>query len=76
MEHKRSKMNTIKLKTNINCSGCVRAVTPQLDNSTDIQRWAVDTEHPDKILSVDTETLDAASVILLVQKSGFRAEIL
>ena len=47
-------MNTIQLKTNINCEKCEASVKPILDDEPEIQSWEVDLEHPDRILSLKT----------------------
>ena len=64
-------MKTLKFKTNINCGGCVKAVTPQLNHVASIKSWRVDTDNPDKILEVQSETGDRQPVIEAVKKSGF-----
>ena len=63
-----------QFKTNINCGGCVKAVTPRLDAAKEIINWQVDTQHPDKVLTVETEQWDAEAVCRLLQKAGFKAE--
>jgi copper chaperone len=67
-------MNTYKFKTNINCSGCVAAVTPALNENKDIKEWKADTANPDKILTVQTETLTAEQVKAIVNEAGYKAE--
>ena len=68
-------METLKFKTNINCSGCVATVSPALDGLKGIQHWEVDTANPDKVLSVKTEdNLEAAAVIDVLKQKGYRAE--
>ncbi len=64
-------MEALKFKTNINCSGCVKAVTPQLNQVDSISSWQVDTDHPEKILEVQSQTGDQQPVIEAVKKSGF-----
>lgn len=66
-------MNTLKFKTNINCSGCINAVAPHLNQVEGITQWQVDTLDPEKILTVETaaEGPDAAAVTAVVQKAGF-----
>ena len=64
-------METLKFKTNINCGGCVKAVTPQLNQVDSITGWQVDTDNPDKILEVQSQTGDQQPVIEAVRKSGF-----
>ena len=66
-------MQTLKFKTNINCDGCVKAITPTLNGEKAIQTWEVDTANPDKILTVATD-LSAAEVEALVDKAGFKAQ--
>ena len=66
-------MQTLKFKTNINCGGCVKAVTPTLNGEKAIQTWEVDTANPEKILTVATD-LSAAEVEALVDKVGFKAQ--
>jgi copper chaperone CopZ len=66
-------MNTLKFKTNINCGGCVKAVSPTLNGTAAIEHWQVDTANPDKILTV-TGDLNENQVVALVQKAGFKAE--
>lgn len=64
-------MQSLKFKTNINCGGCVKAVTAFLDDVEGIQKWTVDTQNPDKILSVEGETLEVSQVVEAVQDAGF-----
>jgi copper chaperone len=67
-------METLKFKTNINCSGCIKAVTPHLEQAEGINSWKVDTENPQKILTVEADGVDADDVIEVVEKAGFKAE--
>lgn len=66
-------MKTLKFKTNINCSGCIRSVSPHLDGEKEIAHWEVDINDPDKILTVSTTTLSAEEVENTVKKAGFKA---
>lgn len=66
-------MQTLKFKTNINCGGCIKAVTPTLNGEKNIQTWEVDTANPDKILTVNTD-LSAEQVCALVEDAGFKAQ--
>ena len=68
-------METLKFKTNINCSGCIAAVTPVLNELKDIQHWEVDTADPNKILTVNIENnLTAAQVIDALKQKGYNAQ--
>jgi len=64
-------MNTFKFKTNINCSSCIKSVTPFLNELDNVDLWKVDTENPDKILVVELEDDDKESVVSAVKKAGF-----
>ncbi len=62
-------------KTNINCGGCIASVTPALNQLDEIESWSVDTENPDKILSVELEDeADPTSILKAVTNAGFRIE--
>lgn len=64
----------LKFKTNINCGGCVKAVTPHLNQAVGIVNWKVDTENPDKILSIETDRLTAEEIITIIDKAGYTAQ--
>lgn len=67
-------MKKYQFKTNIKCSGCVEKVTPTLNNNAEIKEWNVDTAHPSKVLTVQTDRLNEEQVKELVSKAGFKAE--
>lgn len=70
-------MNTLQFKTNINCCNCIKSVTPFLNALETVDRWQVNTEVSDKILSVETdesETEVTQQVMQAVQEAGFRIE--
>jgi copper chaperone len=67
-------METLTFKTNINCGSCIRAVTPHLNKLEGITNWEVDTANPDKILHVQTDSVDADTIQRTVEKAGFKAE--
>ena len=64
-------METLKFKTSINCGGCIKAVTPHLNQLDSVASWQVDTNNPDKILEVKSETGDQQPVMEAVKKAGF-----
>jgi copper chaperone len=64
----------LKFKTNINCGGCIKAVTPHLNSAEGINSWKVDTENPDKILSIETDQLTADEIIAIIDKAGYTAQ--
>ena len=69
-------MNTLKFKSNINCTGCLSKVTPVLNGEKSIQNWGVDLEHDDRILTVQTSGLSAEEVQKTVSKVGFKTELI
>lgn len=66
-------METLKFKTNIKCGGCIATVTPFLDDVKGIDSWEVDTNSPEKILTVEG-TASTGEVIQLIEKAGYMAE--
>lgn len=66
----------LKFKTNIKCVGCVSKVTPALNQTVGENNWEVDLASMEKALTVQTENVDAASVVGVLQAAGFRAEAL
>jgi copper chaperone len=67
-------MNTLRFKTNINCSNCIASVTPFLNNVDSIDEWKVDIENQDKILEVISENGSTSDVIHAVEGAGYEIE--
>lgn len=65
-------MKTMRFKTDLNCGSCVAAVTPLLDGERSIERWHVDTQAPEKTLTVAGEGVVEDRVRSLVGQAGFR----
>lgn len=68
-------MKTYLFKTNINCSGCIKSITPFLNKAEGIENWKVDITSSDKTLIVETLTLSPDEVCAIVQRAGFKAEL-
>jgi copper chaperone len=64
-------MDQLRFKTNINCGNCVRAVTGFLNDVSGIEKWEVDTDNPEKILTVEGSALDQAAIVEAVEDAGF-----
>lgn len=64
---------TQQFKTNINCGNCVRTVTNFLNDVEGIEQWEVDTDNPDKILTV-TGPVAAAAIVEAIEDAGFDIE--
>ncbi len=72
-------MNQIQFKTNINCGGCIKSVTPFLNALEEIDAWQVNTEIAEKILTVETEVSPneiGQKVIAAVSEAGFTIQML
>ncbi len=62
-------MKNQKFKTNIKCGGCIATVKPYLDSLEDIS-WSVDTDKPEKILTVEGPAT-AEEIMNKVKEAGF-----
>ena len=69
-------MNTLKFKTNVKCGGCIATVTPHLNKLKGIASWKVDTTDPLRILTVETEDLNAETIILVMKNAGYQADLI
>jgi copper chaperone CopZ len=68
-------METVKFKTNIKCSGCVAKVAPFLNETVGTDNWQVDTQNPDKLLSIGAnESISPENIIKAVKEAGYKAE--
>ena len=67
-------METLKFKTNINCGGCLKSVTPHLDKLENVNSWKVDINNPGKILEVKLNDENENAVLNAVKKAGFEIE--
>lgn len=67
-------MKKYAYKTNINCNGCIAAVTPNMSKEDGIINWSVDTDNPDKILSAEVIDIDSQVVEEAVKKAGYIIE--
>lgn len=67
-------MSEFKFKTTINCGNCVNLVRPDLDGEPDIEHWEVDTQNPDKVLTVSGQDITRERVMSVVRDAGFEIE--
>ncbi len=63
----------LKFKTNINCGGCIAAVSPKL-NQIEGLNWQVDTQNPEKILTTESSKNLEIEIIQAVKSAGFNIE--
>ncbi|MCB0624242.1 MAG: heavy-metal-associated domain-containing protein [Saprospiraceae bacterium] len=67
-------MRSLVFKTNINCNNCIRSVTGFLNEVGSIEKWEVDIENPDKLLTVQGEQVTLEEVVNAVEEAGFDIE--
>lgn len=73
-------METLNFKTNIKCGGCIATVTPFLNEIEQLDGWNVDTNSPDKILTVQTTARRPGDIRVgdevkkAVERAGYKAE--
>tara|TARA_R110002074_G_scaffold383484_1_gene563764 strand:+ start:205 stop:417 length:213 start_codon:yes stop_codon:yes gene_type:complete len=67
-------MENLKFKTNINCTGCLSKVSPQLNNEKGIEEWDVDLNNSQKILTVKSNSTSEEDIVSAVKKVGFNIE--
>lgn len=66
-------MEKLTFKTNIKCGGCIATVTPFLNKAVGENNWQVDTQNPDKLLTVEGATAD--QVKDAIKDAGYKAEL-
>lgn len=64
----------LKFKTNLQCGNCVARVKPFLEKVQGIESWNVDTDNPDKILTVQSSGATTEQIIDAVENVGFDIE--
>jgi copper chaperone len=67
-------MSIYKFKTTMSCSNCVSKVEKFLNEEKAIIKWDVDLTSPDKLLTIETDTLDPSAIPNLLLKAGYKAE--
>lgn len=67
-------MKDKEFKTNIMCGSCIAKVTPAFNQAFGENSWKIDTQNPNKILTVLKDAIKAADVINVVEKTGYKAE--
>ncbi len=69
-------METLQFKTNINCGNCIKKVSPFLNKIEEVENWKVDTDNPDKILTISGDELSIEAVCEAVAAAGFDIKVL
>lgn len=66
-------MNTLEFTTTIQCAGCVAKATPVLNKTAGENNWTVNTQTPDKRLTVTGGQASASAIVTALQEAGFSA---
>lgn len=61
-----------KFKTNLRCDGCVSSIRPLFDAAHGIKSWRADVESPDKVLTVEGDSVNRSQVEDLLGKAGYQ----
>jgi copper chaperone len=64
-------MEILRFKTSLKCGGCVKAITPGLESLSQIEKWSVDLENPDKVLEIEASEDISDQVLDSVKKAGY-----
>lgn len=64
----------LQFKTNINCGSCIRSVTNFINDVDGIDKWEVDTDNPDKILTIEGQA-SVEAIVEAVEDAGFDIEV-
>ena len=73
---KKTEMAKLKFKTNIYCGNCVKSVSGFINEVQNLKAWTVDTENPDKILTVEGDGIEVKNIIEAVEDAGFDIEVI
>lgn len=68
-------MATLKFKTNINCRHCIGSITPYLNELKSVEKWEVDIENADKILTVSGENITPELIQNALTEAGYNSSI-
>lgn len=69
-----TRMSNIRFKTTMKCTGCVAAVTPDLDAIKEVRSWNADVSGAEKTLTIEAEEATIPQVLAALEKAGFKAE--
>ncbi len=64
-------MEILRFITSLKCGGCVKAITPGLESLSQIEKWSVDLENPDKVLEIEASEDISDQVLDSVKKAGY-----
>ncbi|KAA2245427.1 hypothetical protein F0L74_05555 [Chitinophaga agrisoli] len=72
--NRESTINILVFKTDIRFSNDVTKVAPALNSQPAIRRWNIDRSDIDKVLRIESDSLQVQDIIGLVQQAGYHCE--
>jgi copper chaperone len=69
-------MDTLKFKTNLKCSGCIKSLEKHLNKISGIQSWSVDLENSDRILEIIGNNISDQEIIDAGKTAGYLIELI
>lgn len=67
-------MEVLVFKTNLRLKKHISAVTPHINNLQGIARWNVDLDDVDKVLRIESDSLNPRTVETTLQQAGYLCE--
>lgn len=67
-------MNELKFKTTLKCNGCKDKIAPDMNAIEEIEKWEIDFDSADKILTVFSPKNIESKITEIVEKAGFKLE--
>lgn len=64
----------MNFKTNINCPNCLAKVSQSLNQIVGEGKWSIDLSNPDKVLRVESNTIEETLIIDAIKEKGFIIE--
>ncbi|MFM7585770.1 MAG: heavy-metal-associated domain-containing protein [Bacteroidota bacterium] len=68
-------MKKLIFQTDLHCGGCVRKIETGLNQLEGIDRWAVDLQHEQRLLSVWGHEIDPKTIESVFETCGFEAKL-
>lgn len=68
-------MVPISFQTDLHCGGCVSKIEAGLNKLPGMDRWEVDLQHEQRLLSVWGQEIDPQAVQEVLESCGFEAQL-
>jgi copper chaperone CopZ len=68
-------MEAITLSTDLHCNSCVSKVKPILSDDPSIQHFNIDLDHPEKLVTIQGNSLKTEELISKFEHAGYHAQL-